>query len=391
MFSRYREPVNVCDEKILAVRVAGRSVKEITENGRAMSSPVVDCANMRGGRDNGVTLRGGVVVGLVLLVLVAGLVVYKSAGALRQLEYARANGSVALRADVVSTDSPFAPVRLAAQAANYLAVIWPALVFGILISAGVRTFVPVGAVARVLAGGPIRRQVIAGASGAPLMLCSCCAAPLFSSVYERSRHLGPSLALMLAAPALNPAALALTFLLFPASIAWGRLSMSIVAVFVGTAVVAQLAPGARIGLRVLPLDRDAVPPRQTIWSFVESCLHVTVRTVPVILLGIAAAMLFADRVQAHGDVSATMRVWSIAATAAIAVPIALPTFFEIPLAVTLLAAGAPPGAAAALLFAGPAVNLASLLTVGREAGWKAVWIVAAMVWLIAVAGGLAVG
>jgi hypothetical protein len=32
-----------------------------------------------------------------------------------------------------------------------------------------------------------------------------------------------------------------------------------------------------------------------------------------------------------------------------------------------------------------------LLTVGREAGWRAVWMVAAMVWLIAVIGGLAIG
>lgn len=72
-------------------------------------------------------------------------------------------------------------------------------------------------------------------------------------------------------------------------------------------------------------------------------------------------------------------------------PMALPTFFEIPLTVTLLAAGAPAGAAAALLFAGPAVNLASLLTVGREAGWRAVWAVGAMVWLTAVPGGLSIG
>jgi len=48
-------------------------------------------------------------------------------------------------------------------------------------------------------------------AGAPLMLCSCCVAPIFTGVYERSARLGPSLGLMLAAPALNPAALILTF------------------------------------------------------------------------------------------------------------------------------------------------------------------------------------
>lgn len=157
----------------------------------------------------------GVTAALLLLVLVSGLVVYKSAGALRQVDYARAHGSLSLAGDVARADGQGLPFRVAARSVNYAAVIWPALVFGILISAGVRSFVPARAMARAFGGAPIRRQLVAGASGAPLMLCSCCAAPLFSSVYERSRLLAPSLALMVGAPALNPAALVLTFLLFP--------------------------------------------------------------------------------------------------------------------------------------------------------------------------------
>jgi uncharacterized membrane protein YraQ (UPF0718 family) len=150
-------------------------------------------------------------------------------------------------------------------------VIWPALVFGLLISAAVRAFIPVAALSRLFDGGSWRAQVIAGASGAPLMLCSCCVTPVFSSVYRRSSRL------------------------------------------------------------------------------------------------------------------------TIAVAASLAVPLALPTFFEIPLAVAILAAGAPAGAAAALLFAGPAVNLPSLLTVGQVAGWKAMVLIASMVWLVAVAGGIAIG
>lgn len=333
--------------------------------------------------------RAGMTSGLLLLVLVASLVVYKSAGAVRQMQHARATGSIAVTAAVVSTDSSALPVRISARSLNYLAAVWPALVFGILISAAVRTSTPVEAISRLFAGGPLRRQLTAGAAGAPLMLCSCCVAPLFSSMYERSQRLAPSLALMLAAPALNPAALVLTFLLFPASIAWGRVGMSVVAVFLGTALVARMAPGARIGLRVRPLDDRGNA--RAIASFVKACLHVSARSVPVILLGIVAAMFFADGLQPQAGLSASERLWSIAVTAAVVVPIAFPTFLEIPLAVTLLAAGAPAGAAAALLFGGPAVNLASLLTVGRDAGWRAAWTLGAMVWLVAILGGLAVG
>ena len=37
------------------------------------------------------------------------------------------------------------------------------------------------------------------------------------------------------------------------------------------------------------------------------------------------------------------------------------------------------------------VNLPSLLTVGQVAGWKAMMLMASMVWLVAVAGGIAIG
>ncbi|MBI2187068.1 MAG: permease [Acidobacteria bacterium] len=334
--------------------------------------------------------RVGITAGFLLLVLVGSLVAYKTAGAARQLEHARTQGSVVLAADVVAADAAPLPLRVAAASLNYVAAIWPALVFGILISAAVHAYIPAPAVAALFGGGLMRRQVVAGACGVPLMLCSCCAAPLFSAVYDRSRRLAPSLALLLAAPALNPAALALTFLLFPGSIAWGRLWMSVAAVFIGTALVPYLVsavPASRPGS-----VRDNPPrPPLSAWTFLNSSLHVTSRTVPLILLGVVAAMLVAEGLQPPVGASPALRFWLIAVTAAVAVPMALPTFFEIPLSVTLLAAGAPAGAAAALLFAGPAVNLASLLTVGQAAGWRAVWAVGAMVWLIALLGGLSIG
>ena len=45
-------------------------------------------------------------------------------------------------------------------------------------------------------------------------------------------------------------------------------------------------------------------------------------------------------------------------------------------------------AAVALLIAGPATNLPSLLTVGRATGWKVPLLVGVTVWLIASAAGL---
>jgi uncharacterized membrane protein YraQ (UPF0718 family) len=55
-----------------------------------------------------------------------------------------------------------------------------------------------------------------------------------------------------------------------------------------------------------------------------------------------------------------------------------------------MSAGFPAGAAVAL-FAGPAINLPSLLSIARTSSWKIAASVAVMIWLIAIAGGLIAG
>ena len=345
-----------------------------------------------------ITRRSATTGLLVLLVALAGLVAYKSAGAVRVWHRVRSTGTLAVREDVIPLGLGD-PLPVFWQVLNYLTVVWPALVFGILIAGAVRAFVPPARLAELFDGAPVRSHVAAGLFGSPLMLCSCCVAPVFSAVYGRSSRLGPSLAVMLAAPALNPAALILTFTLFSATIAWSRLLMSVAAVFVGTALVARFcsnriapAPGPVTSGSTNEADAGSNPisGRSVITLLFSSCVHVTVRTVPLIIVGVAIGMLLSNYFPAAALTPSAAAV-AVAVTAAFAVLIALPTFFEIPLALTLLAAGAPAGTAAALLFAGPAVNLPSLLTVGRSAGWKTAVLLGVMVWLIALVGGAFLG
>jgi hypothetical protein len=58
----------------------------------------------------------------------------------------------------------------------------------------------------------------------------------------------------------------------------------------------------------------------------------------------------------------------------------LPSLFEIPLALSMLDVGGPAGGAAALLFAGPATNLPSLIVIGRYNSWKVAASLAVLVW-----------
>ena len=79
---------------------------------------------------------------------------------------------------------------------NYLIVIWPALVFGILIGRAILR--PAGMAGSRFLRARDSRTLKAAMAGAPLMLCSCCVAPVFRAAYERT------LRMMLASPLLNP-------------------------------------------------------------------------------------------------------------------------------------------------------------------------------------------
>jgi uncharacterized membrane protein YraQ (UPF0718 family) len=203
---------------------------------------------------------------------------------------------------------------------------------------------------------------------------------------------GPALAVLLGSPSLNPAALALTFLLFQPGVAVARLLMAVTAVFLGSILIERAFPKVALLRRSQPGIAPAPEGSgNVIGRFAGSIASVVVRTVPALILGVIGSMLLVQWLPAGAWTAPESRMISTFAIAAIAVPLALPTFLEIPLAIGLLAAGFPAGAAAAFLFAGPAINLPSLLTIGRITGWKVAVAVAMLVWLVAVTGGLLVG
>ena len=317
---------------------------------------------------------------LVPLVFAAGLIFYKWNAARLVIQKVWSSGTMSARPDVVSFGGVTATAA-AGHALNYFVVIWPALAFGILISAAVRAYVPAEWFARRLRGKTLGTQLVSGVAGAPLMLCSCCVASVFSTVYERSRRLAPSLAIMLASPALNPAALVLTFLLFAPKLAAARLLMAVPAVFLSGIVIEKLFPTHMADAAPAPSDERAI-------GFGQSLIDVVKRTVPALVVGVICSMLLIEYLPKDLLASSNFRFLAVVVTASVAVPIALPTFFEIPLALGLIAAGAPVGAAGVLLFAGPIINLPSLLALAKSTNWKIATSLAVLIWIIAVFGGL---
>jgi uncharacterized protein len=326
---------------------------------------------------------------LSLLFIVGCLIVYKTTASIAVFEKVRATGALKPRFDLLQTDSASVWAGAFGTTLSYFLVVWPALLFGVLISGAVRAFVSPRRLAGLFGKGNVRPQLVAGLAGMPLMLCSCCVAPVFTSVYERSSRLAPSLALMLAAPSLNPAAILLTFMLFGGKVGAIRLLLSGAGVlFIGLLVerlIKVRPPECAVEDYARPRNRSAVT------AFLDSCVRVAVQTLPLILGGAVLSMLIARWLPASGLGSHAAGVIAIMLTALVAVPVAMPTFFEIPLALIVLAAGLPAGAAVAVLIAGPATNLPSLFTVARSTGWRVPALVAAGVWALAVLGGVLAG
>jgi len=319
---------------------------------------------------------------VVLLAALCGLFYYKWGGAIRTVSGVRALGRWSGTAEGLTTGG------VLRESLFYLRRIWIALVYGLLIGAAVRAFVSPRRVAALLSwGGPVRRQLTAGLAGTPLMLCSCCITPIFQSVYERGARLGSALAVMLASPGLNPAALLLTAILFPPTLAIGRFVAAIIAVF-GLAPLIERTVGQGLVTdgRFGAVTDDAAPrnARDVAVRFARALGHLTLQTVPLIVAGVLLSSVILPTAV---KLSSGATVLAVTLIAAVAVLVALPTFFEIPLGMLFLGLGAP-GAAAAILVAGPLVNLPSLLILARETRPRVAIAVALGVWVLAVAAGL---
>jgi uncharacterized membrane protein YraQ (UPF0718 family) len=320
---------------------------------------------------------------LILALCAFALFYYKWGGSLRVLGRVHSSGKLGI--------SPAALLDggVVATTLFYFGKIWPALVFGILVGSALRGAIPGSWVKRWLGPRGARPTITGALAGTPLMLCSCCSTPVFTGLYERGARLGPALAVMLASPGLNIAAIVLTFALLPARLAAVRLVAALVIVLGLSAAIGRAMDTGRAPHRIVSTDECAdedASLRASFLRFARSVAYLTVVTVPLIFVGVLLSGLLLPHVAA---LSQAGTVVAIAVVALVGVLVALPTFFEIPVALLLLASGAPLGVAVAFVVAGPIVNMPSLFVLARESRPRVAVALAAGVWLVATAAGLA--
>ncbi len=337
------------------------------------------------------TKRLPLAAGLIgVLTIMAALVGYKASSALGAYAKARASGAMAPKSPLFLGRGLPAAARPLIDAANYLGWVLIALLFGLLLGAAVKALLPRSLLGGALGENALRAQLTAALLGSALMLCSCCSAPVFEGLYQRTRRLGPALGMMIASPALNPAALALTFLLFPARLAVVRLlgALALVVVVAG-ALGRTRAAASEAAASSCALDRDQASLRDVGRDFLAALRDAAFRTLPAILIGVVISAALAGLLPLGSLPKADGGPLALVAAAALAVPIAMPTFAEIPLGLALLGAGAPASVVAAVLIAGPAINLPSLLTVARAVSPRAALAAGLAVFVVACLAGAA--
>lgn len=327
-----------------------------------------------------------IVSGLLLLTVAGAAILWKAAGAMKALARAQGSGTLAAKARWIPLDGLPAWSHPLVDTLNYFSWIAIALAFGVVIGSIVRAAIPSQWLTRIFARSGPMGVALGAAAGVPLMLCSCCISPVFDGAYSRTRKLGPSLAMMFAAPGLNPAALAITFFVFPPPVAVARLLLSLVIVLGVSAALGAPNVTAR------PAEACVVDAPTPSWRELGRALlrglgTTSKNALPVMVVGALVSALVVQWVPAAQLASAGgAAVLTTLIVAAVATLIALPTFGEIPIALALSLAGAPTAAVLAVLVAGPIINLPSLMVVRQSVSTRVAAAVGVAVFAVTFAG-----
>lgn len=263
----------------------------------------------------------------------------------------------------------------------YVAAIWKALLVALLLGAAVPVLIPPSWPRRLLNGGGRFRDAVAGAlSGTPTMMCTCCTAPVATSLRRNGASTSGAVAYWLANPLLNPAVLLFLAFLAP----WQWTATRIVAGLAITLAAATLA--ARVATGPVP----SAPPEPAyapgVRPYLRALLRLTVVLIPeyavvVLLLGAFRGWLLPLVDGAHTG------PLIVVAAATAGTLLVIPTAGEIPILLALSALGLSTGVIGALLVTLPAVSLPGIAMVIRSFGPRATAVTAG----VTVLGGVVSG
>lgn len=249
----------------------------------------------------------------------------------------------------------------------YGRAVWRALVAALLIGAAVQTLVPRAWLLRVLNRRGRLRSALAGAlTSTPSMMCTCCTAPVAVGLKRRGASTAAVVAYWLGNPLLNPAVLVFLLLVAPWQWLATRITVGVLVVVGGAALVARLADG-RAPARPEAQEVDDPPPSPA--RYLRALLRLSVVLVPEYLVVVMLVGAFRGWLSPLGG-GLTSGLLVVVVAALVGTALVIPTAGEIPVAQGLALAGLSLGGVGALLITLPAVSLPGMVMVGRTFGWR---------------------
>jgi uncharacterized protein len=240
--------------------------------------------------------------------------------------------------------------------------IWKAMILGLLVGSAVQALLPRRWIASTLGKSGLGTVVAGGMVSVPMMMCTCCAAPVVTGLRECRATAGAAIAFWLGNTVLNPATLVFTGFVLGWNWSIFRLVFGVIMVF-GLGFLANHLTSSEESVAI-PEDSDAdsVGERYEVsfkrWLAV--LFRMAIRLIPeylvlVLALGAARAWLFPHM----GHEVDNSLIWILAFASAGALFV-IPTAGEVPIVQAMLVLGIAVGPAAALLMTLPPISIPSL-------------------------------
>ena len=255
----------------------------------------------------------------------------------------------------------------------------PYLLLGFTLAGLMHAFVPRAMYSRYLSGNNFRSVLGAAILGIPLPLCSCGVIPTAMSLRKDGASKGATISFLIATPQTGVDSIIATYSLMGLPFALLRPLVALAtALFGGTlanSIVKDDEPVAATARQGCCANEEKATFLQKIktaasYAYVEMMqdigrwlvLGLVVAGLITVFVPDSFFSLFADRPFA-----------SMLLVLLFAIPMYLCATGSIPIAVALMLKGLSPGTALVLLMAGPAVNVASLLVIGKVMGRKSLF------------------
>jgi uncharacterized membrane protein YraQ (UPF0718 family) len=270
---------------------------------------------------------------------------------------------------------------------GYSKAIWKAMVLGLLLGSGVQALMPARLVTRLLGGSRFGSVLAGGLLSLPMMMCTCCAAPIVVGLRRRQAGPGAAIAFWLGNSVLNPATL--IFIGFVLGWRWAALRLALGAAMVfGLGYIAnRMAPADEVA-QSDPWEDVAAPPVEGPFRrWLRIFWRMTNRLLPdylvlVLLLSAMRAALLPTIGPHVGD-----QFGWVLAFAVIGALFVIPTAGEVPIIQAMLSLGTGAGPAGALLMSLPPISLPSLAMAAGSFRLRILVAVTAAVVVFGLAGG----